>query len=785
MRKNILFVAILILSVVAVIAAVQLAKDSVKPSTVYAYQDTATPTPTATHTPTVIPDIYFYSQRDVEAAFGTSGWPGCSAAYYAAAPTIDPGETWSRTTDGVGSDIPGIGGGAEGFYCTDSFHWCNFYPEPCNIGVTVQGESSGWSEALVINVWPVNHILYGFTSDYFFTGDGHPEIVTEAGNYCSYINPRELGVITTNGYQTDDSMAIAPEPAGAGAGYAYMASCNSFFGTCDAWGSHSISYEDGGGCTPANTPTPLPTCEFPCVTATPTSTTPTPTSECSWDFYESNDSKAFTNWDGLEYDNYSPDKAWSYISVNTWVSALWFITLDTNPVTGYNDVEVFTHKQDTTCYPNATFHIVEFQLYVLQLPSGGEVADQVSVLSFAYNDGGSPTDWPKASSMWINGDGEVWMGGFSENNPSSEAIEEDTWYNVRVEILFDEDCDENHWSRIIVDGMEWWQDEDDTNACPATLPDTVLSGMPQIDGSSDYEEVYIDNFYWWVASGAGGAEGSSGDAPQTPVPGVTVCPLDDPCSPSTATATATATTVLTPPTPTPTPTDPPPDDTATPVCPNRYCFTSAEGTPTQEPRLVVEFICDGCTVTPSPTPTVTPTPTDGPSPTPTFTATPIGCMWINEICWRSDLNVDLSYDYNQDGIVDYRDDFVEIANCGETAVDIYDWRLLYDSARTDYFDDIVRPGALKVFYNRDFLWEIEDTIDDHLISYGVGRLVNQDGGIVDYAPVSDSSDGSCMIRIDETTWDYKRRGTPAQDNDYWDNNATPTIFPTPTVTPTP
>jgi hypothetical protein len=191
--------------------------------------------------------------------------------------------------------------------------------------------------------------------------------------------------------------------------------------------------------------------------------------------------------------------------------------------------------------------------------------------------------------------------------------------------------------------------------------------------------------FWWKRIG---------DLPTaTPTNTATLTPTPTPTSTATATPTNTAT-----PTPTATPTN-----TATP--------TATTEPPTATPTATTE--------PPTATPTAT---TEPPTATPTATVSPSeGEAWINEIMAKPG-----GIDWNGDGIVDEGDQWIELYNAGQTAIDLSGWSL--GSAASEPVTQSVaaesqpyafpaqttlEPGAFLVLYGQQtgiVLSEGQDTI---------------------------------------------------------------------------
>ena len=187
--------------------------------------------------------------------------------------------------------------------------------------------------------------------------------------------------------------------------------------------------------------------------------------------------------------------------------------------------------------------------------------------------------------------------------------------------------------------------------------------------------------FWWERMG------NLPTSTPTPTPTLTATPTATPTDAPTKTPTPTTTGTPTE-TPTVTPTHTPTETpTATPTE-----TATATVTPTETP-----------TVTPTHTPTETPTatPTETPTVTPTATTLPsTSLVWLNEI-----LPSPGSVDWNGDMTADDRDEWIEIFNRGQDAIDLSGWFL--DDAEGDSLPyqiptgTVLQSHALMVFYGRE------------------------------------------------------------------------------------
>jgi hypothetical protein len=200
----------------------------------------------------------------------------------------------------------------------------------------------------------------------------------------------------------------------------------------------------------------------------------------------------------------------------------------------------------------------------------------------------------------------------------------------------------------------------------------------------------------------------------TPTPSSTSSPTGTSSPTSTPEPTATETS-----TPTPTSTARPTSTaTATPT-PTETPAGAQEPTPTftSEPRQS-ETPTSTTTPTATPTPTVTWTPTTSPTPTSTPTSAPTHTVRVNEIMPVA----------AQDGIFDEFQEWIELYNAGDTAVDLGGWILADGMGGSDAYripeGTVLTGGGFVLFHSRTTGIVLDDLGDQV-------RLVAADGKVVD------------------------------------------------------
>ena len=180
----------------------------------------------------------------------------------------------------------------------------------------------------------------------------------------------------------------------------------------------------------------------------------------------------------------------------------------------------------------------------------------------------------------------------------------------------------------------------------------------------------------------------------------------------------------------------------------------------------------GKTITPSPVPTATkrikpPTP---------FPPTPFAHMVINEFLPRP------GTDWNNDGVVNDLDEFIEVENLGPISVNLSGWKLdtVLDSSGPFYLpSQTLKPGQRAVYYTSMSNLVLQDSGD-------TVRLFNPNGVIVDarsYGPVLYPDQSHCRIPDGIGYWRFPCFPTPGNLNAL--NGSAPAPPPNVLAEPTP
>ncbi|MFN2155638.1 MAG: PA14 domain-containing protein [Anaerolineae bacterium] len=217
--------------------------------------------------------------------------------------------------------------------------------------------------------------------------------------------------------------------------------------------------------------------------------------------------------------------------------------------------------------------------------------------------------------------------------------------------------------------------------------DNVYTADLQLSGAHTVMVTYAEHGgdarvrVWWTRAG---------DLP-TPTPTKTSTPTSTPTQTPTSTPTTQPTATSTP-TSTPT-TEPTATATSTPTStpttePTATATSTPTSTPTTEPTATATSTPTS-TPTTEPTATATATPTSTPTSTPTATATPEPTpesVRLNEV-----LPYPKRTDWDQDGKVDARDEWIELYNAGDAAVDLHGWSLAVDETLPGPIDKTPDP----------------------------------------------------------------------------------------------
>ncbi len=158
-------------------------------------------------------------------------------------------------------------------------------------------------------------------------------------------------------------------------------------------------------------------------------------------------------------------------------------------------------------------------------------------------------------------------------------------------------------------------------------------------------------------------------------------------------------------------------------------------------------------VTPTPIPTSTPYRYKTATPYP---PTPYGHMVINEFLPRA------GYDWNQDGVVDVYDEFVELKNLGPVTAQLNGWKIdvISPGGPTSYpLSGTLQPDQRVLFYSSKTKLSLWD-------SGGTVRLINNRGVIIDarsYGAVQSPDQSICRIP-DGYYWRFPCFPTPGLEN---------------------
>jgi len=185
------------------------------------------------------------------------------------------------------------------------------------------------------------------------------------------------------------------------------------------------------------------------------------------------------------------------------------------------------------------------------------------------------------------------------------------------------------------------------------------------------------------------------------------------------------------------PTQQPP--TATPT-------STPTATPTNTPTATPTITP---TVPPTATPTITPTipATATPTPTPSPTSTPVvtsTTVRLNEI-----LSAPAAIDWDDNGVADDRDEWIELHNATSAAIDLTGWSLDDGPGSEQLYPipdgTILQPGAFAVLYRRDTGIALPD-------GGGQVRLLDVDGAVVDSATFGALDPDRSISRGDDGAW---------------------------------
>jgi hypothetical protein len=161
------------------------------------------------------------------------------------------------------------------------------------------------------------------------------------------------------------------------------------------------------------------------------------------------------------------------------------------------------------------------------------------------------------------------------------------------------------------------------------------------------------------------------------------------------------------------------------------------------------------TETTEPTPTATATATTEPTPTATATTEPEGVR-INEV-----LPAPESTDWDGDGNADELDEWIEIYNAGETAIDISGWLIDDGSGRDVMYalpiETVLGPGEYLVLYRQKTGIALND-------GGGAIKLLASEGVVVDAVAFGELSADASHNRDEDDTWYVSLLPSPGSAN---------------------
>jgi hypothetical protein len=289
--------------------------------------------------------------------------------------------------------------------------------------------------------------------------------------------------------------------------------------------------------------------------------------------------------------------------------------------------------------------------------------------------------------------------------------------------------------RLFVDGSRILNEWHDNNARSAYAIDLSLTGSHTIVVEY-YEGLGQARIkVWWerqvtptftpTATATNTPRPTRTTAPPTAT--ATVTPSPSATTTATVTPTATATSVAPTDTPTATPTSPAATDTPTP--------TATSPAPTNTPTATATSIAptDTPTATPTnPAPTSTPTPT-ATSPAPTSTPTPTATATSIPKRVGAQLSEVLPapgvMDWDGNGATSEQDEWIELTNTAETALDIGGWSLDSVSGDSQAYvipsGTVIEPGQFVVFYRQKTGIILNDFGDGVRLRSLSGQVVDQ------------------------------------------------------------
>ena len=141
--------------------------------------------------------------------------------------------------------------------------------------------------------------------------------------------------------------------------------------------------------------------------------------------------------------------------------------------------------------------------------------------------------------------------------------------------------------------------------------------------------------------------------------------------------------------------------------------------PTLTPTMTATAITDPPTLTPTATPTTPAPPTD--TPTATVTTAPSDAqVVVNEV-----LPAPVSVDWNNDGEINERDQWIEVANLSQSAVDVSGWSL--DNGGSGNFviptGTVLQPQQIVVLYGGQTGLYLSDETDQVRLQEAGGRMI--------------------------------------------------------------
>jgi hypothetical protein len=167
------------------------------------------------------------------------------------------------------------------------------------------------------------------------------------------------------------------------------------------------------------------------------------------------------------------------------------------------------------------------------------------------------------------------------------------------------------------------------------------------------------------------------------------------------------------------------------------------------------------TTEPTPTPTATATATATTEPTPTATVEPTATTVPEGVRINEVLPAPESTDWDGDGNADELDEWIEIYNAGETAVDVGNWLIDSGSDRDVMYslpvETVLGPGEYLVLYRQKTGIALND-------GGGSIKLLASDGVVVDAVAFGEVDAGASYSRDDGGTWYVSLLPSPGSAN---------------------